>query len=146
MFHHPLLVFAQAVLGHDDCVTALLEHKASALCRDAQGRTPLHYAASRGHTEILASLVQAAMATDPQDKLLDNKQYTPLHWAAYKGLLSLMDWKWLIPKITVTSVVSNAECVCFQGMKTVWRFYLNLKHLSMKRETLSPPCTVLCEY
>lgn len=79
----------QAVLGHDDCVTAMLEHKASALCRDAQGSTPLHYAASRGHTEILASLVQAAIATDPQDKLLDNKQYTPLHWAAYKGSLSL---------------------------------------------------------
>lgn len=76
---------AQAVLGHDDCVTAMLEHKASALCRDAQGSTPLHYAASRGHTEILASLVQAAITTDPQDKLLDNKQYTPLHWAAYKG-------------------------------------------------------------
>lgn len=31
-------------------------------------------------------------------------------------------------------------------MKTVWRFYLNSKHLSMKRETLSPPCTVLCQY
>uniref|UniRef100_A0A8C3G7T6 Ankyrin repeat domain 52a n=1 Tax=Cyclopterus lumpus TaxID=8103 RepID=A0A8C3G7T6_CYCLU len=74
-----------AVLGHDDCVTALLEHKASALCRDIQGRTPLHYAASRGHTEILANLVQAAVATDQQDKLLDNKKYTPLHWAAYKG-------------------------------------------------------------
>ncbi|XP_056128880.1 serine/threonine-protein phosphatase 6 regulatory ankyrin repeat subunit C-like [Lampris incognitus] len=25
------------------------------------------------------------MASDPLDKLLDNKQYTPLHWAAYKG-------------------------------------------------------------
>lgn len=86
------------MLGQDDCVTALLEHKASALCRDIQGRTPLHYAASRGHTEILANLVQAAVATDQQDKLLDNKQYTPLHWAAYKGLLSLIHWKWLIPK------------------------------------------------
>ncbi|TNN57224.1 Serine/threonine-protein phosphatase 6 regulatory ankyrin repeat subunit C [Liparis tanakae] len=74
-----------AVLGHDDCVSALLEHKASALCRDVQGRTPLHYAASRGHTEILANLVTAAVASDQQDKLLDNKQYTPLHWAAYKG-------------------------------------------------------------
>lgn len=83
----PRLLLVQAVLGHDDCVTAMLEHKASALCRDAQGSTPLHYAASRGHTEILASLVQAAIATDPQDKLLDNKQYTPLHWAAYKGSL-----------------------------------------------------------
>lgn len=47
--------------------------------------------------------------------------------------------------ITETSVVYNAVCVCSQGTKTVWRFYLNLKHLSMKRETLSPPCTVLCE-
>lgn len=82
---HSLLRSRQAVLGHDDCATALLEHKASALCRDVQGRTPLHYAASTGHTEILAGLVQAAMATDPQDQLLDNKQYTPLHWAAYKG-------------------------------------------------------------
>lgn len=130
------------MLGRDDCVTALLEHKASALCRDAQGSTPLHYAASRGHTEILASLVQAAVATDPQDKLLDNKQYTPLHWAAYKGLLGFMEL------INGRSVICYAEFVsiCSQGMKTVWRFYLNIKHLPMKRETLSPHCTVLCEY
>ena len=75
----------QAVLGRDDCVTVLLEHKASALCRDVQGSTPLHYAASRGYTDILASLAPGAVATDPQDKLLDNKRYTPSHWAAYKG-------------------------------------------------------------
>uniref|UniRef100_A0A8C5C669 Ankyrin repeat domain 52a n=1 Tax=Gadus morhua TaxID=8049 RepID=A0A8C5C669_GADMO len=74
-----------AVLGRDDCVTVLLEHKASALCRDVQGSTPLHYAASRGYTDILASLAPGAVATDPQDKLLDNKRYTPSHWAAYKG-------------------------------------------------------------
>ena len=118
---------------------------------DTQGRTPLHYAASRGHTEIMASLVQAAMATDPQDKLLDNKQYTPLHWAAYNGKLSLIDWKMSLFAINHCHIFRlsfpcNAACVYSQGMKTVWRFYLNLKHLSMKRETLSPPCTVLCEY
>lgn len=78
-------------MGHDDCVMTLLEYRASALCRDAQGRTPLHYAASRGYAEILANLVQAAVATDSQDKLLDSKQYTPLHWAAYKGLLSVIN-------------------------------------------------------
>ncbi|KAI4798894.1 hypothetical protein KUCAC02_020412 [Chaenocephalus aceratus] len=100
--------------GHTDCVHFLLEkgalpdakdkrgstlctevvfirrlhaiHKASSVCRDVQGRTPLHYASSRGHTEILAALVQAAMATDTQNDLLDDKQYTPLHWAAYKGM------------------------------------------------------------
>ena len=70
-------------------MTAVLEHKASALCRDARGSSPLHYAASRGHTEILANMVQAVMASDPLDKLLDNKDYTPLHWAAYKGLPGL---------------------------------------------------------
>lgn len=98
------------MLGHDDCVTALLEHKASALCRDAQGSTPLHYAASRGHTEILASLVQAAMATDPQDKLLDNNQYTPLHWAAYKGLNSSNNQSQHLLLVT-TSAVLNAPCL-----------------------------------
>lgn len=94
-FEAPLLFLcpSQAVLGHDDCVTVLLEHKAAVLSQDTQGSTPLHYAASGGHTKILASLVQAAMATDPQDKLLDNKQYTPLHWAAYKGLSSRLNTK-----------------------------------------------------
>lgn len=139
-----LFVFTQAVLGHDDCVAALLECKASPLCRDAQGRTPLHYAASRGHTEILASLVQVTMATDPQDKLLDNKQYTPIHWAAYKGLLGFMSGESLNTDGAV--IKSVPMCFCSQGMKTVWRFYLNLQHLFMKRETLSLPCTVLCEY
>uniref|UniRef100_A0A669BRE6 Ankyrin repeat domain 52a n=1 Tax=Oreochromis niloticus TaxID=8128 RepID=A0A669BRE6_ORENI len=108
-----------AVLGHDECVTALLEHKASALCRDTQGRTPLHYAASRGHTKILASLVQAAMATDPQDKLLDNKQYTPLHWAAYKGhedcLEVLLEYKTFIheegnPFTPLHCALMNGHC------------------------------------
>lgn len=80
-------------MGHDDCVAVLLEHQASALGRDTQGSTPLHYAAAGGHTKILASLVQAAMATDPQDKLLGNDQYTPLHWAAYKGLSSRLKLK-----------------------------------------------------
>lgn len=130
-------------MGHDDCVTALLEHKASALCRDTQGSTPLHYAASGGHTEILASLVQAAMATDPQDKLLDNKQYTPLHWAAYKGPGSFE-----AKNLHLVASFTNQDCgdSSPQGMKTVWRFYLNSKHLSTKMETLSPPCTVLCQY
>uniref|UniRef100_A0A3Q4ME11 Ankyrin repeat domain 52a n=1 Tax=Neolamprologus brichardi TaxID=32507 RepID=A0A3Q4ME11_NEOBR len=108
-----------AVLGHDECVTALLEHKASALCRDTKGRTPLHYAASRGHTKILASLVQAAMETDPQDKLLDNKQYTPLHWAAYKGhedcLEVLLEYKTFIheegnPFTPLHCALMNGHC------------------------------------
>lgn len=121
--HLLFLVCVQAVLGHDDCVTALLEHKASALCRDVQGRTPLHYAASRGHTEILASMVQAAMATDHQDKLLDNKQYTPLHWAAYKGWLGLIDFKWLIPKCRNESLSHLLSTMLGVFLLRAWRLF-----------------------
>ncbi|GLD64307.1 serine/threonine-protein phosphatase 6 regulatory ankyrin repeat subunit C-like protein, partial [Lates japonicus] len=74
-----------AMLGSEDCVTALLEHGASALCRDSQGRTPLHLAASRGHMELLKSLLKAAMKADPLDSMLDHRGYTPTHWAAYHG-------------------------------------------------------------
>ncbi|CAB1329969.1 unnamed protein product [Coregonus sp. 'balchen'] len=74
-----------AVVGREDCVTALLDHEASALCRDGQGRTPLHYAASRRYTDILASLLRAATRSDPLDSLLDHDEYTPSHWAAYQG-------------------------------------------------------------
>uniref|UniRef100_A0A7N6BGH6 Ankyrin repeat domain 52 n=1 Tax=Anabas testudineus TaxID=64144 RepID=A0A7N6BGH6_ANATE len=74
-----------AVLGSEDCVSALLEHGASALCRDSQGRTPLHLAASRGHAKLLHSLIKAALKADPLDSLLDHRGYTPTHWASYQG-------------------------------------------------------------
>uniref|UniRef100_A0AAQ5YC43 Ankyrin repeat domain 52 n=1 Tax=Amphiprion ocellaris TaxID=80972 RepID=A0AAQ5YC43_AMPOC len=76
---------ADATLGSEDCVSALLEHGASALCRDSQGRTPLHLAASRGHTELLHTLLTAAKKADPLDSMLDHRGYTPTHWAAYHG-------------------------------------------------------------
>lgn len=72
-------------MGSEECVSALLEHGASALCRDSTGRTPLHLAASCGHTELLRSLLKAAKKADPLDSMLDYKGYTPTHWAAYHG-------------------------------------------------------------
>ena len=75
----------QAVMGCEDCVLALLDHSAFTLCRDTQGRTPLHLAASCGHAELLGSLAQAAGLSDPLDCLLDFSGYTPTHWAAYHG-------------------------------------------------------------
>lgn len=79
------LLLDQAALGRGDCVSALLEHEAYTLCRDARGRPPLHVAASRGHAEVLRCLLGAAARADPQDCLLDYGGYTPLHWAAYHG-------------------------------------------------------------
>lgn len=75
----------QVMLGSEDCVSALLEHGASTLCRDSQGMTPLHLAASLGHTELLKSLLKAAVKADPLDSILDYRGYTPTHWAAYHG-------------------------------------------------------------
>uniref|UniRef100_A0A6Q2Z252 Uncharacterized protein n=1 Tax=Esox lucius TaxID=8010 RepID=A0A6Q2Z252_ESOLU len=74
-----------AALGREDCLTALLDHEASCLCQDSWGRTPLHYAASQGHTDILASLLRATTRSQPLASLLDHDQYTPSHWAAYQG-------------------------------------------------------------
>jgi len=75
----------QAMLGSEDCVSALLEHGASALCRDSQGRTPLHLATSCGHTKLLNTLLKTAKKADPLDSMLDFRGYTPTHWAAYHG-------------------------------------------------------------
>lgn len=82
----------QAMLGSEDCVSALFEHGASALYRDSQGRTPLHLTASLGHTELLRTLLKAAMKADPLDSILDYRGYTPTHWAAYHGEKSGQDF------------------------------------------------------
>uniref|UniRef100_A0A8C7MWV7 Ankyrin repeat domain 52 n=1 Tax=Oncorhynchus kisutch TaxID=8019 RepID=A0A8C7MWV7_ONCKI len=82
---------ADAAMGCEDCVSALLEHGASALCRESRGRTPLHLASSCGHMELLRSLLQGATSTDPLDSLLDYSGYTPAHWAAYHGHEDCLD-------------------------------------------------------
>lgn len=86
----------QAMLGSEDCASALLEHGASALCRDSQGRTPLHLVASHGHTELLRTLLKAAVKADPLDSILDFRGYTPTHWAAHYGETSEQTLKQLM--------------------------------------------------
>uniref|UniRef100_A0A8C8SHA1 Ankyrin repeat domain 52 n=1 Tax=Pelusios castaneus TaxID=367368 RepID=A0A8C8SHA1_9SAUR len=74
-----------AVTGCEDCLGALLDHDAFVLCRDFKGRTPIHFASACGHSEILRSLLQAALSTDPLDSVVDYSGYSPMHWASYSG-------------------------------------------------------------
>uniref|UniRef100_A0A8C8SJZ8 Ankyrin repeat domain 52 n=1 Tax=Pelusios castaneus TaxID=367368 RepID=A0A8C8SJZ8_9SAUR len=71
--------------GCEDCLGALLDHDAFVLCRDFKGRTPIHFASACGHSEILRSLLQAALSTDPLDSVVDYSGYSPMHWASYSG-------------------------------------------------------------
>lgn len=71
--------------GCEDCLAALLDHDAFVLCRDFKGRTPIHFASACGHLEILRTLLQAALSTDPLDAVVDYSGYSPMHWASYSG-------------------------------------------------------------
>ncbi len=77
-----LSVLLQAANGHEECVEALIHNGADASVRDVRGRTPVHMAALCGHVSPMGSLL---MQVNEADSLLDNKDYTPLHWACYNG-------------------------------------------------------------
>uniref|UniRef100_A0A4W4E461 Ankyrin repeat domain 52 n=1 Tax=Electrophorus electricus TaxID=8005 RepID=A0A4W4E461_ELEEL len=83
--NHSLDCNFKALLGWEDCVTALLSHSASVLRQDVQGRTALHLAASCGHAEMLSSLLSAADHERPHHPITDRHGFTPAHWAAYHG-------------------------------------------------------------
>lgn len=108
----------KATLGCEGCIAALLEHGASALCRDSQGRTPLHLAASLGHSGLLRTLIKAALKTDPLDSMLDYRGYMPIHWAAYHGEITGLEFLYKYRHATifgclVTVVTSSKLTVCF---------------------------------
>uniref|UniRef100_A0A673H6X5 Serine/threonine-protein phosphatase 6 regulatory ankyrin repeat subunit C-like n=1 Tax=Sinocyclocheilus rhinocerous TaxID=307959 RepID=A0A673H6X5_9TELE len=98
------------LVGSEECVSALLVHGASSLCRDIYGRSPLHLAASCGHAWLLRPLLDAASLSDPLDSLLDYSAYTPTHWAAYHGhndcLEALLEYR---PSMILTS---SSKCFC----------------------------------
>ena len=55
---------------------------------DETGRTPLHEAAAFGHTEVVRTLIQAAIHKDQLNLILgatDQRHRTPLHYAAIGG-------------------------------------------------------------
>ncbi|XP_046445039.1 serine/threonine-protein phosphatase 6 regulatory ankyrin repeat subunit A-like isoform X3 [Daphnia pulex] len=71
--------------GFEDCVSSLLDAKASPYQKDFLGKTPFHLAAAMGHVYVLKQLIQQGADSLGDVKLLDHQSYTPLHWAAYKG-------------------------------------------------------------
>lgn len=85
-----LIAMHQIMTGHEECVQMLLEQEVSILCKDSRGRTPLHYAAARGHATWLSELLQMALSEE-DCSFKDNQGYTPLHWACYNGELILFD-------------------------------------------------------
>ena len=54
---------------------------------DAEGRTPLHYAVSKGHLEVAAKLIELGADVDRGDSL----GKTPLHYAVERGDISLVN-------------------------------------------------------
>jgi hypothetical protein len=68
--------------GDLNTVTSLLEHTPEVVFRkDNENRTPLHYAAYQGHTE----LVKLLLAKGAEVNAKDNAGRTPLHSAAGRG-------------------------------------------------------------
>lgn len=112
----------QIMTGHEECVQMLLEKEVSILCKDARGRTPLHFAAARGHATWLSELLQVALSEE-DCSLKDNQGYTPLHWASYNGKAL----PGLLPRSRAASAVGK------RGDKAAE----HLEGLEMKRQIIS---------
>jgi hypothetical protein len=52
--------------------------------RDAEGKTPLHWAAFYGYTATVRQMLQQGAEVDARDE----QGRTPAHWCAFKGHLS----------------------------------------------------------
>ena len=59
----------------------LLAARADPTLRDKQGCTPVHFASSCGHANMLETLLQYGGSSSTPDK----HGYTPIHKAAYNG-------------------------------------------------------------
>ena len=71
-----------AYRGHKGAVAALSAMKSDVNIMDQNGRTPLDWAASQGHVDCVATLVDFGAQ---QDLAQPETQHTPLHRAAARG-------------------------------------------------------------
>lgn len=74
--------------GNLDAVESLLAKHANPNIQDKNGRTPLSYAAEKGHSDIIKALL--ATPNIQVDKA-DNKGRTPLSYTAEKGRFDIID-------------------------------------------------------
>ena len=73
-----------ALVGNKDTVSELLSGAKDSIdvnYQNADGWSPLHVAACKGHANIVRLLQQAGADLAPRTKF----GFTPLHWAAYRG-------------------------------------------------------------
>jgi len=68
-------------------VKELLEKGADPNTQDEKGRTPLYWAASEGHVDVVRLLLERGVDPNTQDEFGD----TPLHEAAYKGRVDVVE-------------------------------------------------------
>ncbi|MEF8788024.1 MAG: ankyrin repeat domain-containing protein, partial [Planctomycetota bacterium] len=78
------MLAAAACFGHAETTQMLLEEGADPDLWDMHRRTPLHYAAIRGHPEVARLLLDAEARTDLPD-IEETGYRTPLHYAAAEG-------------------------------------------------------------
>ncbi|CAK9293553.1 unnamed protein product [Gordionus sp. m RMFG-2023] len=75
-----------AIGGHTSVASILLSKSSDQLhIKDKLGRTPLHVAASKGQNEMIALLISQGSDID----IIDFNKWTPLHYAAASGFLSV---------------------------------------------------------
>jgi hypothetical protein len=84
---HSVQLRAAAEEGDTKTVLRLLELRTSPNKKDAEGITPLHYAAEGGHTDIVRLLL-AANAVDVNSE--DMSHRTPLFWPAAYGYIEVV--------------------------------------------------------
>lgn len=66
--------------GFEDCVSSLLEAKASPTRQDFKGKTALHFAAAGGHVNVLKLLIKHCGLQAVINTMVDAQGFTTLHW------------------------------------------------------------------
>ncbi|XP_064389430.1 serine/threonine-protein phosphatase 6 regulatory ankyrin repeat subunit C-like [Halichondria panicea] len=77
------------LFGYLEIVKALVEAGADPERKNKEGLSPVHYAASNGHKELLVYLIRDCKASANTRDQFNN---TPLHYACYDGDLDMVQY------------------------------------------------------